>query len=61
MPDEAPLPRRQTLREPSPPSGRLRTTVEKIYPIDEIKAALTHAQQARCHGKILVAPNGPVA
>ena len=42
-------------------AGRLRTTVEKIYPIDEIKAALTHAQQARRHGKILVVPNGPVA
>jgi hypothetical protein len=34
---------------------------EKIYSIDEIKAALTYAQQARRHGKILVAPNGPVA
>lgn len=42
-------------------AGRLRTTVEKIYPINEINAALTHAQQARRHGKILVALNGPVA
>jgi len=39
-------------------SGELQAPVEKIYPIDEIKAALTHAQQSARNGKILVAPNG---
>jgi mitochondrial enoyl-[acyl-carrier protein] reductase / trans-2-enoyl-CoA reductase len=32
--------------------------VEKVYPIEEIKAALTHAQRGERSGKILVAPNG---
>jgi NADPH:quinone reductase-like Zn-dependent oxidoreductase len=40
--------------------GTLTAPVEKIYPIEEIKAALTHAQQGERSGKILVAPNGPV-
>jgi len=30
------------------------------YPIEEIKAALTHAQRGERSGKILVAPNGPL-
>ncbi|MCW5747582.1 MAG: zinc-dependent alcohol dehydrogenase family protein [Alphaproteobacteria bacterium] len=38
--------------------GRLSAPVEKIYAIDDIKAALKHAQQAARSGKILVAPNG---
>ena len=34
--------------------------VEKVYAIEEIKAALAHAQRGERGGKILVAPNGPV-
>lgn len=41
-------------------SGTLSAPVEKVYPIEEIKAALTHAQRGERSGKILVAPNGPV-
>lgn len=40
--------------------GSLTAPVEKIYPIEEIKAALVHAQQGGRGGKILVAPNGPL-
>lgn len=42
-------------------AGTLHVPVEKIYPIEEIRAALRHAQQGERRGKILVAPNGPVA
>jgi mitochondrial enoyl-[acyl-carrier protein] reductase / trans-2-enoyl-CoA reductase len=38
----------------------LSAPVEKVYPIEEIRAALTHAQRSERQGKILVAPNGPV-
>ncbi len=41
--------------------GILSAPVEKIYPIEAIKAAVAHAQQGERAGKILVAPNGPVA
>ncbi|PWU17845.1 MAG: alcohol dehydrogenase [Candidatus Rokuibacteriota bacterium] len=40
--------------------GALSAPVEKVYPIDEIKAALAHAQRGERSGKILIAPNGPV-
>jgi mitochondrial enoyl-[acyl-carrier protein] reductase / trans-2-enoyl-CoA reductase len=40
--------------------GKLDAPIEKIYPIEEIKAALAHAQQGGRAGKILVAPNGPL-
>ncbi len=40
--------------------GALSAPVEKVYPIEEIKAALTHAQRGERSGKILVAPNGTV-
>ena len=40
--------------------GTLYAPVEKVYPIEEIKAALAHAQQGERGGKILVAPNGPI-
>jgi len=40
--------------------GTLTAPVEKVYPIEEIKAALAHAQRGERSGKILVAPNGPV-
>ena len=38
--------------------GTLYAPVEKVYPIEEIKTALTHAQRGERSGKILVAPNG---
>ena len=41
--------------------GLLSAPVEKVYPIEEIKAALAHAQRGERGGKILVAPNGPVS
>ena len=34
--------------------------VEQVYAIEEIEAALAHAQRGERAGKILVAPNGPV-
>jgi NADPH:quinone reductase-like Zn-dependent oxidoreductase len=40
--------------------GRLSAPVEKIYPIEEIKTALSHAQRGERTGKILVAPNGAI-
>ena len=36
--------------------GYLSAPVEKVYPIEEIKAALVHAQRGERSGKILVAP-----
>ena len=41
-------------------SGALSAPVEKVYPIEEIRAAVAHAQRGERAGKILVAPNGPV-
>lgn len=40
--------------------GTLSAPVEKVYPIEEIKSALVHAQRGERGGKILVAPNGPL-
>jgi NADPH:quinone reductase-like Zn-dependent oxidoreductase len=40
--------------------GTLSAPVEHVYPIEEITAALAHAQRGERSGKILVAPNGPV-
>jgi len=40
--------------------GALSAPVEKVYPIDEIKPALAHAQRGERAGKILVAPNAAV-
>jgi NADPH:quinone reductase-like Zn-dependent oxidoreductase len=39
-------------------AGTLTAPVEKVYAIDDIRAALAHAQQGGRDGKILVAPNG---
>jgi mitochondrial enoyl-[acyl-carrier protein] reductase / trans-2-enoyl-CoA reductase len=36
--------------------GTLQAPVEKVYPIEEIKAAVAHAQQGERAGKILVKP-----
>ena len=38
--------------------GYLSAPVEKVYPIEEITAALAHAQRGERSGKILVAPSG---
>jgi trans-2-enoyl-CoA reductase len=38
-------------------TGVLSAPVEKVYPIEEIKAALAHAQQGERSGKILVVAN----
>jgi NADPH:quinone reductase-like Zn-dependent oxidoreductase len=38
--------------------GTLTAPVEQVYPIEEIKVALVHAQRGERRGKILVAPNG---
>lgn len=39
-------------------SDRLQAPIDKIYPIEDIKLAVRHAQSPGHHGKILVAPNG---
>jgi hypothetical protein len=44
-----------------PYTGILSVPVEKVYPIEEIKAAVAHAQQGERIGKVLVTPNGPIA
>ncbi|WP_119421028.1 zinc-dependent alcohol dehydrogenase family protein [Desertibaculum subflavum] len=41
-------------------NGNLSAPVEKVYPIEDIRAALTRADQGERAGKILVAPNGPI-
>jgi NADPH:quinone reductase-like Zn-dependent oxidoreductase len=41
-------------------AGVLKAPIEATYPIDEIKAALAHAQRGGRHGKVLVLPNGPL-
>ena len=41
-------------------TGVLSAPVEKVYPIEEIKVAVAHAEQSERVGKILVAPNGPI-
>ena len=40
--------------------GTLHAPIDRIYPIEDIRAALTHAQQGGRNGKILVTPNGPI-
>ncbi|MBI2207688.1 MAG: zinc-dependent alcohol dehydrogenase family protein [Candidatus Rokubacteria bacterium] len=40
--------------------GTLSAPVDRVYPIEEIKAALAHAQQEERSGKILVALSAPV-
>jgi NADPH:quinone reductase-like Zn-dependent oxidoreductase len=40
--------------------GVLKAPVDATYPIDEIKAALAHAQRGHRNGKVLVLPNGPL-
>jgi NADPH:quinone reductase-like Zn-dependent oxidoreductase len=38
--------------------GVLSAPIDSTYPIERIKDALAHAQQAGRHGKILILPNG---
>ena len=40
--------------------GRIMSPVEASYPIEEIAAALAHAQKGGRRGKVLVLPNGPL-
>jgi NADPH:quinone reductase-like Zn-dependent oxidoreductase len=40
--------------------GILTAPVDATYPIEEIKAALAHAQRGGRNGKVLVLPNGPL-
>ena len=40
--------------------GRLSAPVDTIYPIDDIKEALAHADRGGRNGKILVCPNGSI-
>jgi NADPH:quinone reductase-like Zn-dependent oxidoreductase len=40
--------------------GVLKAPIEATYPIEEIKAALSHAQRGGRDGKVLVLPNGPI-
>ena len=40
--------------------GSLHAPIDRIYPIEDIRAALAHAQQGGRNGKILVTPNGPI-
>ncbi len=39
-------------------SGMLTAPVERVYPIEDIRAAVAHADRGERAGKILVAPNG---
>lgn len=41
-------------------AGRLHAPVDSIYPIEQIKDAVAHAQQGGRNGKILVTPNGAI-
>jgi len=38
--------------------GVLKAPIDAFYPIDDIKAALAHAERRGRHGKVLVLPNG---
>jgi NADPH:quinone reductase-like Zn-dependent oxidoreductase len=42
-------------------AGVLTAPVEHVYPIEEIRAAVAHAERGQRQGKIMVAPNGPIA
>ncbi|MFT3800695.1 MAG: 2-enoyl thioester reductase domain-containing protein [Burkholderiaceae bacterium] len=41
-------------------AGQWQAPVAGVYPIESIREALLHAQAAGKHGKVLVAPNGPL-
>ena len=41
-------------------TGRLTAPAERVYPMEEIRAAVAHAERGERAGKVLVAPNGPL-
>jgi len=41
-------------------AGTLSAPVDSVYPIDDIREALRHADRGGRHGKILVSPNGAI-
>ena len=41
-------------------AGKLRAPVDTVYPIENIKEALAHADKGGRNGKILVSPNGAI-
>jgi len=41
-------------------AGTLSAPVDTVYPIDDIREALRHADRGGRHGKILVSPNGAI-
>jgi NADPH:quinone reductase-like Zn-dependent oxidoreductase len=41
-------------------AGLLTAPVERIYPIEEVRTAVAHAERGERTGKILVTPNGPL-
>ena len=41
-------------------AGILSAPVDSVYPIDDIREALRHADKGGRHGKILVSPNGAI-
>jgi len=41
-------------------AGKLSAPVDTVYPIDNIKEALAHADKGGRNGKILVSPNGAI-
>ena len=40
--------------------GQLHAPVDTVYPIEQIKDALVHADKGGRNGKILVSPNGAI-
>jgi NADPH:quinone reductase-like Zn-dependent oxidoreductase len=40
--------------------GTLKAPIDSYYPIEDVKAAIRHAQQGGRNGKVLVLPNGPL-
>ena len=41
-------------------AGKLSAPVDTVYPIENIKDALAHADKGGRNGKILVSPNGAI-
>lgn len=41
-------------------TGLLTAPAERVYPMEEIRAAVAHAERGERAGKVLVAPNGPL-
>jgi NADPH:quinone reductase-like Zn-dependent oxidoreductase len=41
-------------------AGKLHAPVDTVYPIEQIRDALAHADKGGRNGKILVSPNGAI-